>query len=196
MHELESELVHVDIHVVRPTARHDFWFLFTTGMSTRPMKKPHDAPGECLAEVSLLLPPEWRLDRASLRDPRWFWPLRELREAALLPHRFASWLADGHTIIPQDVTAAFDVSRSLDASTRLASLLVLATELLPSIITARKHRIELLTLHPMYPEELDYKIEHGLDALLRAFNDAGVGDVIDPARESAIPASSTEAARS
>jgi hypothetical protein len=87
VHEIESELVHLDVHVVPPDQDRDFWFLFTTGMSARPMKKPSDAPGSSLAELSILLPRHWRLDRESWRETRWFWPVRELKAAALLPHR-------------------------------------------------------------------------------------------------------------
>lgn len=193
IHQIESELVHIDVHLVPPAAERDFWFLFTTGMSARPMTKPHDAPGSHLAELSILLPPDWRLNRESWRDTRWFWPIRELQEAALLPHRHATWLGFGHTIMPADVSRFGEVSRSFDPSTRLSSLLVVASDLVPEeteLIRSGAARIDLLTLFPIYPEELQYKLEYGFDALIGAFSTAGVSDVIDPARPSAIAASS------
>lgn len=193
IHEIESELVHLDVHVVAPAPAHDFWFLFTTGMSARPMKKPHDAPGSRLAELSILLPRDWRLDRDSWRDTRWFWPIRELREAALLPHRHDTWLGYGHTIRPADVSRSGELTRSLDASTRLSSLLVVASDLVPDeteLIESGAARLDLLTVFPIYPEELDYKTEQGLDALMTAFEAAGISDVIDPARPSAVASGS------
>lgn len=189
IHEIESELVHLDVHVVPPAPDRNFWFLFTTGMSARPMRKPHDAQGSRLAELSILLPQYWRLDRESWRDTRWCWPIRELKEAALMPHRHDTWLGYGHTIMPTDVSRAGEVTRSLDTSTRLSSLLVVASDLVPEeteLIKNGAARIDLLTLFPIYPEELDYKVEHGLDALMAAFSAAGVSDVIDPARPSAV----------
>ena len=49
-------------------------------------------------------------------------------------------------------------------------------------------QVDLLTLIPIYPEEVDYKLEHGAEALLDALDRAGIGDLIDPARPSAIAA--------
>jgi len=135
------------------------------------------------------LPRDWRLDRESWHDTRWSWPIRELKEAALVPHRFQTWLGYGHTIIPNDIDASFQVRQSLDRSTRLSSLLVTTSELLPEAIhtiESGTQQIDLLMLLPMYPEELELRISHGAHALLDAFTTAGVSDVIDPARPSAI----------
>lgn len=192
IHEIESELVHLDVHVVPPAPDRDFWFLFTTGMSALPMKKPYDAPGSRLAELSILLPQDWRLDRESWRETRWFWPIRELEEAALLPHRHDTWLGYGHTIMPAEISRSGEVTRSLDASTRLSSLLVVGSALVPDateLIRSGAARIDLLTLFPIYPEELDYKVEHGLDALMAAISAARVSHVIDPARPSVVASS-------
>jgi hypothetical protein len=83
------------------------------------------------------------------------------------------------------------VTRSLDASTRLSSFLVLASDLVHEIelIKSGAARVDLLTLFPMYPEELDYKLDHGFDALMAIFAAAGISDVIDPARPNAIASS-------
>lgn len=189
IHEIESELVHVDVHVVAPAPAHDFWFLFTTGMSARSMCKPHDVPGARLAEVSILLPPHWQMDRDSWRrDSRWFWPIRELKEAALLPHRHHTWLGFGHTIIPAEISRS-GVTRSLDPSTRLSSLVLAASDLLPEeidTVIVDGHQIDLLTLVPIYPEELEYSVRNGSEALLDELNAAGISDVVDPLRRSVL----------
>src|SRR5258708_5963436 len=76
IHEVVSDIVHVDVHVVAPGPRHDYWFLFTTGVSGLPMTKPRDAPGSRFCELSMLLPPSWIFDRATWeQDERWFWPI-------------------------------------------------------------------------------------------------------------------------
>jgi hypothetical protein len=189
IHEIESELVHVDVHVVPPAPAHDFWFLFTTGMSARPMSTPRDVPATRLAEVSILLPPHWPMDRdAWRRDARWSWPIRELKEAAFLPHRHHTWLGFGHTIIPADITSS-GITTSVDPSTRLSALIVSASDLLPEeidTIAVGDDRIDLLTLIPIYPEELDYSVKHGAEALIDQLNTVGVSDVIDPIRRSAV----------
>jgi hypothetical protein len=185
IHETESKIVHIDVHVVAPAPAHDFWFLFTTGMSALPMKKPRRAPGSRFAELSLLLPAWWKVDRESWRDTRWFWPIRELRAAALLPHRRNTWLSSGHTIGSAAVHASPQEHGTLDPSTRLTTLLVLASD--ANTIHIANRDIDLMTLIPIYPEELAYKADHGLDALLDAFEEARIENVIDPSRVSAVP---------
>jgi hypothetical protein len=186
IHEIESELVHVDVHVVPPASDRQFWFLFTTGMSALPMTVPRDLDCSRHAELSILLPPDWKLDRASwIEDTRWFWPIAELKSAALLPHRFRTWLGEGHTIGGVDPAASFD------PSTRLSNSIVVYSPSLPAEMHALyvgDLEIELLTLMPVYPEELDHKLRFGLDALLEKFELAGVDDVIDPGRPSALSA--------
>lgn len=189
IHEIESELVHIDVHVVPPAPAHDFWFLFTTGMSARPMTKPHDAPGPKLAELSILLPPHWQMDReAWRRDSRWFWPIRELKAAAALPHRHRTWLGFGHTITSVDVMRS-GPTQSFDPSTRLSSLIVSASDLLPEdidTITVDTGRLDLFTLLAIYPEELQYAVQHSSEALLDQLSTLGISDVIDPLRRSAV----------
>lgn len=52
-HELVSDLVHVDVHQLPPTAERPHWILFTTGMSDRPMTTP---PGqEALQHAELMI---------------------------------------------------------------------------------------------------------------------------------------------
>lgn len=64
------------------------------------------------------------------------------------------------------------------------------SEMRTGLIKSGSVHIDLLTLFPIYPEELDYKVEHGHDALMAAISAAGVGNVIDPARPSAVASSS------
>ena len=40
-HQLVSEYVHVDIHIVHPTDERPWFTLVTSGMSERPMTTPH-----------------------------------------------------------------------------------------------------------------------------------------------------------
>lgn len=184
LHEIKSELVHLDVHVVPPAPDRAFWFLFTTGMSARPMTVPAGAHSSRYAELSILLPRTWKLDRASWQqDSRWFWPIGELKSAALLPHRFKTWLGYGHTIVGAEPDAPYA------PSTRLSSMVVLPPVSIPDEVTriyVGDLEVELLTLWPLYPEELDYKLERGLDALIEALDEAEVDDVIDPGRRCAV----------
>lgn len=189
IHEIESDLIHLDVHAVPPAADRPFWFLFTTGMSARPMATPACVDASRYAELSILLPPEWKLDRASWQqDTRWFWPVRELRSAARLPHRFRTWLGNGHTI------AQPDPDNPYDPSTRLSSMVVLPPVSVPDAATrlyVGDLEIDLLTLWPLYPEELDFKLKFGAEVLAVGFGAADIRDVIEPNRRSVIGAFGT-----
>jgi hypothetical protein len=58
LHELVSDIVHVDVHVVPPGQNRDRYTLITSGMSDRAMAAPREA-GECrFAELMLCVPPD------------------------------------------------------------------------------------------------------------------------------------------
>ena len=44
------------------------------------------------------LPGDWRLTADDFKDERWYWPVRQLKYLARLPHKHATWLGFGHTI--------------------------------------------------------------------------------------------------
>jgi hypothetical protein len=89
-HEIVSDLVHIDVHVVPPSRRHPYHVLVTSGMSALPMTVPdtfEDPASFRFAELSMLLPPDWKLDEASLSDERFYWPIRLLKSLARVAFR-------------------------------------------------------------------------------------------------------------
>ncbi len=63
-HELISDKVHLDVHVVAPSADFPFYTLVTSGMSDRPMTVPPEAgPDDAprFAELCILLPSTWNI---------------------------------------------------------------------------------------------------------------------------------------
>ena len=42
-HEIVSDQIHLDVHAVAPGPGHEWWTLFTTGMSDLPMSVPPQA---------------------------------------------------------------------------------------------------------------------------------------------------------
>lgn len=60
-HEVMSDLVHVDVHWIKPDQNRQFHTFITTGMSDRPMTPPAQA-SECkYAELLIELPLDWPL---------------------------------------------------------------------------------------------------------------------------------------
>jgi hypothetical protein len=173
LHEIESEVVHIDVHVVPPAADRDYWFLFTTGMSARPMAVPAGLDASRLTELTMRLPRDWVFDPATwARDSRWFWPIRELRAAARHPHRHRTWLGNGHTITSPE-------RDRLDASTMLSSMLLIQDLGELGVVDCDGVAVDLLTLWPLYSTELDFVLDNGSCALIDSFVNGGGDLVID-----------------
>jgi hypothetical protein len=182
-HEIVSDKVHLDVHVVPPGDRNPFWLLYTTGMSARPMTVPAEVEVGPYAELMVLLPPSWKCDHASWKDERWYWPVRWLKTLARLPHDYDTWLGFGHTVPNGDPPKPFD------KSTKLGCMLVMPSVTLPPEIheiPVGDVSIDLFALWPIHVDEMQYKLDRGADALIDAFEAANVTDLIDPGRPSAV----------
>jgi hypothetical protein len=183
-HEIVSEQVHLDVHVSPATDARPFHVLVTSGMSALPMTLPPGTDASPFAELMVLLPREWPLDDASWKNERFYWPVRWLKTLARLPHQYETWLSVGHTV-PNG-----DPARPFHRSTGLAGMLVgPSLSLSPNtqqIDRPSGGRIDLWTLWPLHPNEMDLKLREGTDALADRFEAAGVSDVIDAARPSVL----------
>jgi hypothetical protein len=91
-HQLASDLVHVDLHVVPPSDERPFLTIVTSGMSDLAMTGPDGAEELRYAELMIALPSDWPLDPDALKNERHHWPLRALEFLARLPHQHDSWL--------------------------------------------------------------------------------------------------------
>ncbi|MFD0855209.1 suppressor of fused domain protein, partial [Actinomadura adrarensis] len=97
-HEFVSHLVGVHVHVVGPTAERPYHTLVTTGMSERPMMVPDGQGISPYAELMMCLPADWPLTQAALQDPRTGWPVQVLKQIARLPHEYATWIGEWHSV--------------------------------------------------------------------------------------------------
>ena len=99
-HELVSPDIHVDICMVPPAEERNYCTLVTMGMGAHLMNVPEELSDYRLerAELAIALPPEWKLDKESMNDERWYWPVRLLKDMARLPILSDTWLGWGHTM--------------------------------------------------------------------------------------------------
>ncbi|MCA9618289.1 MAG: suppressor of fused domain protein [Myxococcales bacterium] len=179
-HELVSDLVHLDVHIVPPTDERPWYTLFTTGMSDRPMTVPEGCEELRYAELLIALPPDWRLDLLGVSPPppdleRWYWPIRWLKQLARLPHEYGTWLGFGHSIPNGDPAEPFH------PSTKLAGWVLLPPISVPeegSEIVLPDRSIHLYTLHALHPEEMSLKLNKGTEALLDAFEAHAVDEML------------------
>jgi hypothetical protein len=185
-HELLSDKVHIDVHVVPPSADFPFFALFTSGMSDRPMTVPPGAPTDeapPYAELCILLPSTWNIPADSadvanvFEDENVYWPIRWLKMLARLPHEYGTWLGFGHTIPNGEAAEPFS------DETELGCMLLLTALSLPeefqTLEISPEKTVKFYTLYPIYREEMDLKMEQGVDALIDLFEECGIGDVLD-----------------
>lgn len=185
-HEIVSDLVHIDIHVMVPTEEQPFYVVYTTGMSDRPMSIPHEFSKEErknleLSELYLFLPGDWVLGgpgkTAKDISPAHFWPIQMLKFLARFPHMYQTWLAYGHTL-PNGPEYA-----PLDSSVGFGGAVINCGDGPLSTLTARDGR--LLHLYQVifaYKEEIEYKLKYGMEGLNQVFQEQDMSPILDPKR--------------
>lgn len=164
MHELASPDIHVDIYVIPPRAEHEYYTLVTCGMGAHKMEVPDELKNEQLERAELLinLPAGWQLDEESLKDEKWYWPIRFLKFMARSPVNNGMYYDWGSTLEFDDIT-------SFDESTKLCSAVVLSPGVFGEASYActlpNGDAVNFYQAIPLYKEELDYKVENGMDKL-------------------------------
>ena len=180
-HELVSPDIHVDICVVPPSEERDYCTLVTMGMGAHRMNVPEELAEYKLerAELAIALPADWKLDQESMKDEKWYWPIRLLKSLARLPIASDTWLGFGHTM---------DNKENFAENTKLCAAILTgpqSTEEGGEVCTLPGgEEVNFYQVIPLYRDELDYKMEHDADALLDKMN--GISFVVTPTRQDAI----------
>ena len=168
-HEMISDLVHIDIHVVEPCDDHPCYRLVTSGMSDAPMSAPEEFSELRFAELMVSLPPHWKVNDKAFKKERWYWPVRWLKMLARMPHEYDTWLGFGHTIPNGDPPEPFDASTDLCC----ASLAVLPhgfRRIFTHSKSTTTKAIQFYSLFPIYEEEMNFKLDRGVDDLIDRFD--------------------------
>ena len=180
-HELVSPDIHVDICMVPPTEERDYCTLVTMGMGAHRMNVPEELVEYKLerAELAIALPADWKLVQESMQDERWYWPIRLLKVLARLPIASDTWLGFGHTM---------DNKENFAENTKLCAAILTgpqSTEEGGEVCTLPGgEEVNFYQVIPLYEDELDYKLEHDVDALLNKMR--GISFVVNPTRQDAI----------
>ena len=181
-HELVSPDIHVDICVVPPSKERDYYTLVTMGMGAHRMHVPEELAEYKLerAELVIALPPDWKLDGESMEEERWYWPIGLLKVLARLPIASNTWLGFGHTMDKQSPFA--------EDTELCAALLVGPQDVVwngGEVCTLPSGEVvNFYQVIPLYRNEMEYKMEHDADALLKKM--AGISFVVNPTRQNAI----------
>lgn len=179
-HEIVSDLVHLDVHLVAASKARPFVTLFTTGMADRPMAVPPQAEALARAELMLCLPKGWPLGDSDLLSEVNYWPIRLLKSLARLPHEYQTWLGVGHTVPNGDPAQAYA------DGTELAGALIappLTLDVAAHQFQSKQGSVNIYSVVPLYDQEMNLKLAQGTDSLLDKLDQHGVSELLDPKRE-------------
>jgi hypothetical protein len=174
-HELISDELHIDVHHVKPSLFRRFHVLVTSGMSAVPMETGEGAREFRFAELCIVLERPWRVSHAAFAEERWYWPIRLLKNLARYPFENRTWLGYGHTVSAPTAAA-------YAPDTELCGGILLPPRSLGEGFSRMQRSDGAETFFwavvPLYPQELQFKLEHGASALMDALDAAGINDVV------------------
>lgn len=183
-HELISDQVHIDVHVINPTEKRPFYTLVTSGMSDKPMNAPAEYPELAYSELMICLPPDWPMGDEAFKQNENYWPVYCLKHLARFPHQYKTWLWSSHTVPNGDPPAPFA------ANTRLCCALVISPVTVPEgfqqLIIDDHKTIHFHAIVPLTEDEMNHKLQGGVEALFDGFDRLGVSEILDPARPSSL----------
>ena len=176
-HELVSPDIHVDVCVVEPAEERDYITLVTMGMGAHRMNLPEELASQGLerAELAIALPPDWPLDEESMKEERWYWPVRLLKTLARLPIECDTWLGWGHTM---------DNQQPFAEDTELCGAILIApqgaAEGAESCVLPNGEPVNFYQVIPLYRSEMEFKQGCSAEELLDRLE--GVSFVVCPDR--------------
>jgi hypothetical protein len=178
LHTEDSAYVAIDIHVVLPKPHRPVYVLVTSGMSERPMKNGRSA------ELMLMLPPTWPAPGTpEFEDERGHWPYRLLEDLARLPHEFDTVLWTSHTV-PNG-----DPPRPYAKGAGFTCALIAPPVIAPEGFETLEHdgrEIELLAVWPLYSDEMQVKLDDGIDRLAELMDEAKLLEIVEVGRPSVV----------
>ncbi|MGJ8674276.1 suppressor of fused domain protein [Rubritalea sp.] len=182
-HEIISDLIHIDIHIVEPTSSRNFYTLVTSGMSDLAMSPPEDYKDLAYSELMISLPPDWPLSEESLKDESNYWPLRMLKTLARFPHEYQTWLWSLHTIPNGDPAEPYA------PNTNMTGIMLIPPILLPEEFYELKAPDKTIHFHsiiPLHTNEIEHKLKHGAESLFDGFDSNNISELLNPGRASVL----------
>jgi Suppressor of fused protein (SUFU) len=184
-HEVISDLIHVDVHVVPPSGERAWLTLVTSGMAQRPMTVPEGLEDYRYAELMLALPAGWPMEDDAMSSELHYWPLRLLKFLSRLPHEYETFLYHGHTIPNEDPPVPYADGTELCGA--IIGPPVLGPAGIEQFEVGDGRVVHVYAVIPIHEDEMELKLEKGADALWELFDGAGVTELVDPERESVVP---------
>lgn len=190
----------IELAVMKPTAAEPFYVAYTIGMSAEPMNlddMPQNRRYEWLrwAELAMFLPGDWPVDEARWpehlndeADKPAAWPLRLLRLLAQVPRKGNTWLGAGHSIPNGAPPHPYAENTPFTGAVLFLPGETNGPRPLGAVKLGGGRRLMLYLVVPVRGEEMQYKLDHGAEALekkLRAIP-GGAGFMADNRRPPAV----------
>ena len=126
----------------------------------------------------MILPPDWPIGINVFSDYRNYWPVHWLKTIARLPQRCQQWMGEGQTFA--NSTSAKPIANTPYGGFLLFSPLISLPEEFCVMETPDGGLLHFYALVPLTPQELRFKNNFGLEALLLQFKqNAGTAIVTD-----------------
>ena len=186
-HELISDLIHIDVHIVDPTESRNFYTLVTSGMSDRPMSAPDEYSACNYSELMICLPPDWPMGDEAWKREENYWPIRLLKVLARFPHEYQTWLWSMHTIPNGNPAEPFADNTKLTGALLMPPLTVEEEFYMLPVSNKKTSDEKMIHFHaliPLYDDEMNLKLKKGAEALFEGFDRIGVSEILIPNRPS------------
>lgn len=164
-HEMVSPDIHCDIVIVPPTEEQPYYKLITMGAGAYKMNIPKDLRSYVCdrAEYVIFLPKDWNLQSSKEED---YWPIRMLKTIARLPIRAEDWLCDSHDVQLTEDGSPLAENTGFNSCVLMSSIGKNGQEVKPLKLGLIGKKVAFYQLYPLYPEELQFKMEHSFDELM------------------------------
>ena len=181
-HELVSPDIHCDIAIVPPTDDQPYYKLVTIGAGAFKMNVPEDLKSDVYerAEYVVFLPADWNIKSDKEED---YWPIRMLKTVARLPVSMDDWLFYRHTVNLTDDESPVAENTGFNSCVLFISFGKDNKPVEPLKLDLSDKEVAFFQLVPLYPEELQFKLEHSFDELEDIMDDDLYDPVVDIHRE-------------
>ena len=184
-HEILSDRVHVDVHVVPATADRPYMRLVTWGMSDLPMTLPDAVEAPQHMELMITLPGSGPLQQEAFDDERHYGPIRLLKVSVRLTHRHATWLGSDHTVSNGHPARPYANGVGFDGTIVMPSTCVPDPDGFSRLFINKGKTVVFMSVVPLYPEEMMLALHRGTEALQERFRHKSVNDICTPRQPNA-----------
>jgi hypothetical protein len=182
-HEIISPDIHLDVCFIPPTNEEPFFKLVTMGAGAYEMDIPDKWKEYRLerAEYVIYVPKEWNLNSPEIAD---YWPIKVLKDVARLPILCDTWLSFGHTTQDDEEGSPYA------PNTKFNSVVLDFCENHQGEVrleTSSGKTINFYQIIPLYPEELEFKMNNDAETLIDLFDKKNIDyKIVDINRRSAL----------